>query len=287
MLAIYKKELRSYFTSMIGYVFIAIFLIIVGIWFFAQNLSSGDAKFEDTLAAISFLTIMLTPILTMRLMAEENKQKTDQLLLTSPLGAGSIVVGKLLAVITIFGAGLAVTCLYPLILSKFGIVHFGATYAGILGFLLLGAAYLSMGLYISSLTESQVVAAVISFIVFIFTLVMDSLASIIPSGNQTAFGVFTVILIIICFVLYRMMHNTTLSVAVGIIAEAALLVVYVIKPSIFDGSVVALFGWLSVYRRYNQFGYGILDISGLIYYLSIIILFAFLSTQVIRKKRWS
>lgn len=287
MLAIYKKELRSYFTSMIGYVFIAIFLIIVGIWFFAQNLNNGDAKFEDTLSAISFLTIMLTPILTMRLMAEENKQKTDQLLLTSPLGAGAIVIGKLLAVITIFGAGLAVTCLYPLILSKFGIVHFGATYAGILGFLLLGAAYLSIGLYISSLTESQVVAAVISFVVFIFTLVMDGLASMLPTGNQAAFGVFTVILIIVCFVLYRMMHNTTLSVAVGLIVEAALLVVYVIKPSLFDGSVVALFGWLSVSKRYNQFSYGILDISGLIYYLSIIALFAFLSTQVIRKKRWS
>jgi ABC-2 type transport system permease protein len=287
MLAIYKKELRSYFTSMIGYVFIAFFLVIVGIWFFAINIANASASFEATLSSITFIVVLLTPILTMRLMAEENKQKTDQLLLTSPLGAGSIVIGKLLAVITVFGTGVLVTCIYPLILSKFGTVQFGSAYASILGFLMLGAAYLSMGLYISSLTESQVVAAVISFIVFLFTVLMDSLSSLLPTDNQAAFLVFSIILIVICFVLYRMMHNLTLSVVLGLVVETGMFIAYSIKPALFDGSVIAVFGWLSVISRYDQFYYGIFDITGLIYYLSITVLFAFLTTQVIRKKRWS
>lgn len=287
MLAIYKRELRSYFTSMVGYVYIAFFLVIVGIWFFYENLYRGSANFEYVLSDIAFIAVLLTPILTMRLMAEEKKQKTDQLLLTAPISAGSIVVGKLLAVITVFCSGMLITCMYPLILTKFGTVPLASAYAGIFGFIMLISAYLSIGIYISSLTESQVVAAVVSFIVFLFTILMDGLAKALPSGNQTAYLVFSVIIIIICFVLYRMMHNITLAVGAGLILEAALTAIYILKPTLFDGSVVAVFGWFSVLRRYDQFSYGIFDITGIIYFFSITVLFAFLTTQVIRKKRWS
>ncbi len=287
MLAIYKKELRSYFTSMIGYVFVAFFLVIIGIWFFIQNLFSGSANFEYTLSSITFIFVLLTPLLTMRLMAEENRQKTDQLLLTSPLSASAIVVGKFLAVFTVFLAAMVVTCFYPLILTKFGDVPLPSAYASILGFTMLGAAYLSIGLYISSLTESQVVAAVISFIVFLFTVLMDGFAGIIPKDSQAAYVTFTVILIIICLILYRMMHNLTVAVGTGIIVEVALTVIYLLKPTLYDGLVIKAFDWLSVITRYDQFYYGIFDITGIIYYLSLTFLFAFLTTQVIRKKRWS
>lgn len=287
MLAIYKKELRSYFTSMMGYVFIAFFLVIIGIWFFIQNLYSGYANFEYTLSSITFIFVLLTPLLTMRLMAEENKQKTDQLLLTSPLSASAIVVGKLLAVFTIFFAAMLVTCFYPLILTKFGEVSLPSAYASIFGFTMLGAAYLSIGLYISSLTESQVVAAVISFIVFLFTVLMDGLAGVVPQDNQAAYVTFTIILIIICLILYRMMHNLTIAVAAGVIVEIGLTVAFLMKPALFDGLVLKVFNWLSVITRYDQFYYGIFDVTGIIYYLSLTFLFAFLTTQVIRKKRWS
>ncbi|MDD3173408.1 MAG: ABC transporter permease [Herbinix sp.] len=287
MLAIYKKELRTYFTSMIGYVFVAFFLVIIGIWFFIQNLISGYANFEYTLSSITFIFILLVPLLTMRLMAEENKQKTDQLLLTSPLSASSIVIGKLLAVFTVFLTAMLVTCFYPLIMTKFGTVQLGSAYASIFGFTALGAAYLSIGLYISSLTESQVVAAVISFMVFLFTVLMDGMAGILPTDNQAAYIIFSLILIVICLVLYRMMQNLTIAVGTGVVAEVGLTIVYLLKPTLFDGSVVNIFKWLSVISRYDQFYYGIFDISGIIYYLSITFLFAFLTTQVIRKKRWS
>lgn len=287
MLAIYKKELRSYFTSMIGYAFMAFFLIIVGIYFFALNLLFGSANFENTLASIVFLFVLLVPILTMRLMAEENKQKTDQLLYTSPVTATSIVVGKFLSVFTVFLAAVLIICCYPLIMMQFGTISVTIAYSSIFGFAMLGATYLSMGLYISSLTESQVIAAVISFVVFIFTVLMDSLASILPTSNQFAFIAFTLILIIICLVIYLMMKNLTLSVGFGVVVEIALMVIYTIKPTLFDGALVKVFDWLSVTKRFDAFYAGIFDVSGIVYYLSVTFLFIFLTIQVIRKKRWS
>lgn len=287
MLAIYKKELRSYFNSMIGYVFMAFFLVIIGIFFYVNNFYSANANFETTLSNITFIFILLAPLLTMRLMAEENKQKTDQLLFTSPVTATSIVLGKLLAVFTIFALVMLITCLYPLVLTLYGTITLATAYAGIFAFIMLGFAYLSIGLFISSLTDSQVVAAVIAFVVFLFTVFMEGIASIFPSDNKTAFWVFTIILFIICIVLYRMMRNLTIAVIAGLFGEAGLLAVYLLKPTLLDGSVKNVFGWISVNSRFDNFSMGIFDVSGIVYYLSIAVLFAFLTVQVIKKKRWS
>ncbi len=287
MLAIYKKELRSYFTSMLGYVFIAFFLVIIGIYFFVNNLYYMYANFEYTLTSISFIFVLLVPLLTMRLMAEENKQKTDQLLLTSPLTASSIVLGKFLAVFTIFFSVMLITCFYPLIMSRYGEVPMGSAYASILGFTLVGGVYLSIGLFISSLTESQVVAAVISFITFLITLLIQGIASVIPSDNKTAYIIFAAIVILICLVLYQLMKNLTISIIAGIIGEGILTAVYLQKPTLFDGIIVKIFGWFSILSRFDSFNYGIFDASGVIYYISIMFIFIFLTIQVIKKKRWS
>ncbi|NLZ82368.1 MAG: ABC transporter permease [Clostridiales bacterium] len=287
MLGIYKKELRNYFTSMIGYVFIAFFLVIIGIYFVIYNLFFGLANFEYSLGTVTFIFVLLIPLLTMRLMSEEKKQKTDQLLLTSPLSASSIVLGKFLAVLTIFLIVMAIVSTYPLIMSLYGNVPYGSAYGSILGFALLGGAYLAMGLFISSLTDSQVVAAVISFIVFLFTVLMEGIASIFPTDNKTALIVFLAIVIIICLMLYQMMHNLTVSIVTAIIGTVGLLGAYLIKPTLFDGSLIKAFEWMSVISRFDTFNAGILDISGIIYYLSIIFIFNFLSIQAIKKRRWS
>ena len=287
MLAIYKKELRSYFTSMIGYVFIAIFLVIIGIYFVVQNLLYRSANLEQTLSSITFLVALLIPLLTMRLMAEENKQKTDQLLYTSPVKASGIVYGKFLAVFTIYGIVLLIVCTFPLIMMMYGTVPLLSAYAGILGFALLGGAYLSIGLFISSLTESQVVAAVITFIVFIFTIFMDSIAGILPTGNKAAVIIFAFIILIICMIVFTMVRNLTLAVGTGIVGCAALLTVYLLKPTLLNGSIVKVFGWFSVLNRYDSFAYGTLNVASMVYYLSVTFLFTFLTTQMINKKRFS
>lgn len=287
MRAIYRKELRSYFASMIGYVFIALFLAIIGIFFYINNLITRAANFEYTIANVSFIFVLLVPLLTMRLMAEENRQKTDQLLLTSPVTATDIVMGKFLAVFTILFMVIAIISTYPLIMTRYGEVPFASSYASIIGFLLLGGAYLAMGLFLSSLTESQVVAAVITFIVFFITLFMEGIAKSLSTNHKTAFIFFTALIFIICLILWIMMHNLTVSVGVGIIGEAILAIIYMYKPTLFDGSIVKVFGWLSATARFNNFYMGILDLADIIYYLSIIFVFLFLATQVIKKKRWS
>jgi len=172
-------------------------------------------------------------------------------------------------------------------MSKFGEVPFASSYASIVGFLLLGGAYLAMGLYLSSLTESQVVAAVITFIVFFITLFMDGIAKSISTGYKTAFIFFTVLIIIVCLILWIMMHNLTVLLAVGIVGEAILASIYFFKPTLLDGSIVKVFGWLSANARFYNFYMGIFDLADIIYYLSIIFVFLFLSIQVIKKKRWS
>ncbi|MDF2542758.1 MAG: putative rane protein [Herbinix sp.] len=287
MLAIYKKELRSYFTSMIGYVFIAFFLVIIGLYFVINNFIMGYANFEYVLSGVSFIFILLVPLLTMRLIAEENKQKTDQLLLTSPLSANSIILGKFLAVLTIFMIVIAVTCTFPLIIKQYGVVPMASAYSALVGFTLLGAAYLALGLFISSLTESQVVAAVITFITFLLTFLMDSIASVLPTDNKSAWVIFSVLLLVICVIVHQMMHNLTVTVGIAFVGEVALTAIYLVKPTLFDGLVVYVFNWFSVLTRFDSFTMGIFDLTNVVYYLSIIFIFLFLSVQSLKKKRWS
>ncbi|BCJ93439.1 hypothetical protein acsn021_10080 [Anaerocolumna cellulosilytica] len=287
MLAIYKKELKSYFTSMMGYVFIAFFLVIVGIYFVVYNMFSLYANFEYVLSSVSFIFILLIPILTMRLMAEEKKQKTDQLLFTAPLPVGKIIAGKFFAVATVFIVAMGIISLYPLILLQFGAVPLKAAYASILGFTLLGGAYIAIGLFISALTESQVVAAVISFVVILVTALMDGLVNYLPTDNRSAWLIFSCIVLLLGWVLHSMMHNLTITVSCVLFAEIALTLVYAIKPVLFDGLVTRVFNWFSVIARFDNFNQGILNLSSVIYYSSVMFLFLFLTVQAIKKRRWS
>ena len=136
MTAVYKRELRSYLTSMVGYLFIFFILLLTGIYFSAYQLAAAYPKFEYTLSALTFVFLISVPILTMRVLAEERKQKTDQLLLTAPVSVGQIVLGKYLALVTIFAIPMVIMCFYPLLMSKFGTVSFAGAYTGILGFFL-------------------------------------------------------------------------------------------------------------------------------------------------------
>ncbi len=134
MTAVYKRELRSYLTSMVGYLFIFFILLLTGIYFSAYQLAAAYPKFEYTLSALTFVFLISVPILTMRVLAEERKQKTDQLLLTAPVSiVGKIVLGKYFALVTIFAIPMVIMCSYPLLMSKFGTVSFAGAYTGIPG----------------------------------------------------------------------------------------------------------------------------------------------------------
>lgn len=175
MIAIFKRELRAYFVSPIGYAFMGFFLLVAGLYFNVYNLQQGNGSFVSTLGQLTFVFMLLVPILTMRLLAEERKTKTDQMLLTAPTTVSSIVLGKYFAAVAVFLATLVLTLLYPAILSTMGASVREDVWGAYLGFFLLGCAFIAIGIFMSSLTENQVTAAASTFAVLLAIFVLDKL----------------------------------------------------------------------------------------------------------------
>ncbi len=184
MLAIYKKELRSYFNSFIGLLFIGVVLFFLGLYYTVYNLMYGYPYYSYVVSSTAILFMIAIPILCMRILSEERHNKTDQLILTAPVSVGGIVMGKFLALVTIFAIPTGISCLYPYLLKDFGTVQWGESYLAILAFFLYGVTSIAICLLISSVTESQVIAAVISFGVLFLGYLMSSICSMISStGN--------------------------------------------------------------------------------------------------------
>ncbi len=288
MLAIYKKELRQYFNSMIGFVFLAFFLVIIGIYTWAYNLSSGLGNFEVTLGGISFMYVLLVPILTMRIVAEENRQKTDQLLYTAPVSLTKIIVGKYFAVLTLFSCAFIPICIYPLIIHMYGTdVRLAPAYSSIIGFSLLGAATIAIGLFISSLTESQVIASVVSFITLLLTFLLSNITGMLPTEAVSQCVMIAVLWLVICLVFYHMMNNVTVLVMMAVIGEAAIWIIYAVKSSLYESLLTNILNTLALSTRFDDFSLGILNYDAIVYYVSIAFLFVFLTIQMIKKKRFN
>ena len=288
MLAIYKKELRQYFNSMIGFVFLAFFLVIIGIYTWAYNLSSGLGNFEVTLGGISFMYVLLVPILTMRIVAEENRQKTDQLLYTAPVSLTKIIVGKYFAVLTLFSCAFIPICIYPLIIHMYGTdVRLAPAYSSIIGFYLLGAATIAIGLFISSLTESQVIASVVSFITLLLTFLLSNITGMLPTEAISQCVMIAVLWLVICLVFYHMMNNVTVLVMMAVIGEGAIWIIYAVKSSLYESLLTNILNTLALSTRFDDFSLGILNYDAIVYYVSIAFLFVFLTIQMIKKKRFN
>lgn len=184
MIAIWKREFKSLFQSVIGWLFVAALLLFTSIYFAAYNLMYLYSSMAQTMASAIMICIIAIPILTMRVLAEERKQKIDQLILTAPISVGKIVMGKYLALLSAFTIPMLVVCTYPLILSAFGDVPMGENYSSIAGFYLFGAACIAVGVFISSITENQVIAAVLSFGILLLFYLMSGIKTLISSqGN--------------------------------------------------------------------------------------------------------
>lgn len=184
MTAIFKREFRAYFHSFIGCLFISAILFITGIYVTVYNLLSGYPNVSYALSGIIFIFIISVPILTMRILAEEKRQKTDQLILTAPVSVGRIVMGKFIALGAVFTIPVLIISLYPLVLSSFGSVPLLESYAAVLAFYLYGLTCIAIGIFVSSLTESQVIAAVITFAVLFLGYVMTGICNMISAtGN--------------------------------------------------------------------------------------------------------
>ena len=287
MTAIYKRELKSYLTSMVGYLFIFFVLVLTGIYFSAYQLSAAYPKFETTLSAVTFVFLIGVPILTMRVLAEERKQKTDQLLLTAPVSVGNIVTGKYLALVTVYAIPILVLCTYPLIMSKFGTVDFGTAYTAILGFFLLGCANIAIGLFMSALTESQVIAAVLTFVLLFAFYMMNGISSFFSKTSMSTCVTFGLLILAAAIIVYTMIKKVLISAAFGVIGEVILVIVYLLKSSIFEGGIQKVLDIFNLSGHFDNFTNNIFDIKGIVYFLSVIAVCLFLTMQSILKRRWN
>lgn len=287
MIAIYKRELKAYLTSMTGYIFMAFIVFLVGIYFTAYNLTYGYSHFGYVLSSSSFAFLIVVPILTMRLLAEEKRQKTDQILLTAPVKVIDIILGKYLAILSIFTIPVLLFCFYPLLLSRFGTVSFSMAYTSIIGYYFLGASYLAIGMFISSLTESQVIAAVISFGALLISYMISGLTQFISSTAFASFIGFTILIIIIGIIAYNMTKNSIFATGLALVLECIVTALYLYKSTLFASSIAKILNVIDLASRYENFVNGIFDVNGILYYLSVITMFILLTTQSLQKRRWS
>ena len=287
MLAIYKRELKSYLTSMVGYLFMFFVLLIAGIYFSAYQLSAAYPKFEYTLNAMTFVFLIAVPILTMRVLAEERKQKTDQLLLTSPVSVSGIVMGKYLALVTIYAIPVVILATYPLIMSKFGTVEFGSAYTALLGFFLLGSANIAIGVFFSAITESQVIAAVLTCVFLFAFYMMNGISSFFSQTAMSTAVTFGLLIIALSLMIYSMIKNVVISGAICVVGEIALVVIYLVKSSVFEGGIQKVLEVFNLSSHFENFTNSIFDVTGVLYFLSVIAICIFLTMQTILKRRWN
>ena len=287
MTAIFKKEFKGYLTSMIGYVFIFFILLLEGIYFTAYNIQQSYPIFGITLNAITFIFLLLVPVLTMKVVAEERKQKTDQLLLTAPVSVGKIIMGKYLALLAVFLIPVAIICTYPLILGKYGTISYAMAYTSILGFVLLGAAQIAVGVFLSSITENPVIAAVMTFIVLFVCYMITGIATLIPETSGSSLAIYMSLTAALAMIIYHMIKNLWIAGGIGIAGEATLLIAYFVKPTLFESGIQKFLGIFDITSHFDNFTNGILDLNGVVYFLSVIIVFVFLSIQTITKRRWN
>jgi ABC-2 type transport system permease protein len=287
MVAIFKRELRAYFASPTGYIFMGFFLLISGVLVALNNFMSASPNYQGMLGSITFVFFIVVPVLTMRLFSEEMRQRTDVLLLTHPVSVTGVVLGKYLAALTLFLITLAVTVLYPVLMSFFGSLEVGEIVTGYVGFFLLGACFIAVGLFISSLTDNQVVAAVVTFGALLLIWILDAILQGLPK-DVVAGVIFAALLVIgAAALVYFTTRSLFVTLGVVVAGAAAVLLLYFLKKEVYDGFVVRFFEWLSLLKRYESFNLGIIKLSPIAYYLSFAGTFVFLTVRMIEKKRWA
>lgn len=287
MRAVFKHELSSYFTGVTGYVFGAFLLLFTGIYVVAYNISAAVVNFEYALGSMTFAFLVAVPILTMRVIAEEKRQKTDQLLYSLPLSMTKVVLGKYSALLVILLIPTAIIGIYPLILSSFGNVNLLTSFSTLCGFFLLGASLLAIGTFISSVTENQAVAAGLCFVVMLLNYFLSALAEFVSTTAFASYAAFAIIALVVCVVFYLMTKNSFLSAILAAVLEVGLLIFYLASGSSFEGLFPAVIAKLSVFEQFYVFVEGVFDLRSVVYLVSVCALFLYLSVQSLEKRRWS
>lgn len=287
MIAVLEHELKGYFHSLTAYVFGAFLLLFIGIGSMLYNLQAAVSNFEFVLSFSTLVFVVIVPILTMRVIAEECKQRTDQLLYSLPISTTQVILGKYLALLVVFLIPLCIVSVYPLIFSQYGDVYLLTSYGSLLAFFVLGAALIAGGVFISSITENQGFAAGIGIAAILLNYFSVSLAEYV---SATAFGsalALAVLAILLGLLIRHLTQNGNLAYGVTFVLLAAILVTSYVDVSVFEGLLPKIMRQLSLFERFEVFVNGMFDMTGIFYYLSVIAFFLFLSVQSLEKRRYN
>mgnify|MGYP002559631486 CR=1 FL=1 len=284
--AIFRHELRNYFHSLTAYVFGAFLLAVVGLGSVLYNLQAAVSNFEFVLSFASIIFVVIVPILTMRTLAEE-RQRTDQLLYSLPITTTQVVLGKYFALLVVYLIPLAVVSLYPLLFSQFGEVYLPTSYGSLFAFFMMGAALLAVGMFLSSLTDNQGFAAGIGIAAILLNYYSVSLAEYTSSTAMGSLIALYVIALLLGVVIHNLTRNENLAYGVTLVLIAALSVAYFVNSSAFEGLLPDIMTKLSLFRQFNSFVNGAFDLTAIVYYVSVMGFFLFLSVQSMEKRRYN
>jgi ABC-2 type transport system permease protein len=286
-MAIMTREFRTYFQTPTGYIFAGLFLLVSGFFFAFGNLLNGSSYFNSFLQSILFLYLFAVPLLTMRLLSEERRQRTDQLLLTSPITVTQIVLGKFFAAFVVFLITLLVTVLYAVVVAIFGDLSVSETVGGYIGFALLGASFISIGVLVSAVSENQVTAAFFTFFALLFIWFLNLVKSVAPTDpiSSTIFAAAIVLGIAAFF--FANTRSWIASGAVVVAGAITIVLLHLFQPMVFDGLIQNALDWFSLLERYDTFSLGLIQIDEVVFYLSFTALFLFVTVRLIEKRRWA
>lgn len=287
MIAVLKHELRNYFHSFTAYVFGAFLLAIVGIGAMLYNLQAAVSNFEYVLSFGTIIFVVIVPILTMRVIAEERKQKIDQLLYSLPISTVKVILGKYLALLVIYLIPLAIISIYPLIFAQFGDVYLPTSYGSLVAIFIMGAALVALGVFISSLTDNQGLAAGIGIAVILFNYYSVSLSEYVSSTALGSAIALSVLALLLGAIIRYLTRNEQLASGISLILLAVITATYFLNPTAFEGLLPNIMRQLSLFDRFNTFVSGVFDLTAIFYYVSVIVFFLFLSVQSLEKRRYN
>ena len=287
MTAIFLREFKGYFNSMLGWVLTGVMLLFGGLYFTAVNLQGGYTDLSYTLYSFIIVLLIFVPLLCMRSFAEEKRSRTDQLLLTSPVSIPGIVMGKYLSLLAMFAVPLGVYALYPLLMKALGAANFAASYSGLLAYFFLGAALIAVCMYLSTLTENQIVAALSGFGVLLVCYLMPAIQTLFTAGSSLALVVFAIILGAASLIIGLRSRSLVLGGGVFAVGCIALAVLFSVRSAALTSAFSAVLGALALFEPFLNFVNGLFDVTALVYYAGVAGLFLFLTGQALEKRRWN
>ena len=287
MIAVFKHELRLFFHSLMAYVFGAFLLVFIGIGAMLYNLQAAVSNFEYVLSFSSLVFVVIVPILTMRMLAEEKKQKTDQLIYSLPITTTQVILGKYFSLLVVFLIPMLLISVYPLIFAQYGDVYLLTAYASLFAFFMMGAALLAVGVFISSLTENQGFAAGIGIAFILFNYFSVQLSESVSATSGGSMIALLVLIILLGIIIRFVTRNETLAMGVSAILMGTCTVILFVSPETMEGLLPKIMRELSLFERFEVFVNGTFDTTAIVYYITFAIFFLFLSVQSLEKRRYN